>query len=136
MTTTPESSLHHIEPNPTERVYYRRNMDGQLGYLVKNHKGDDFIRLDRPSELLLEPLSPRWILERSTNPLNPFQIAQIQFQADILIAKTLGIYIKKKTWQDLTDEERILFTEKAPQHPLRARLYNAILIALTPATEK
>jgi hypothetical protein len=130
--TTLESSIHHIEPPEAERVYYRRNSDGQLGYRVKNSQGDDLIRLDRPNELLLEVLSPRWILERSTHPLNPFQIAQIQFSADVLLAKHLGIFIKKKTWQDLSDEDRILFASKPPSHPLRFRLYNAISISLSP----
>ena len=122
----------HTEPEPNDRVYYRRRSDGQLGYRV-TQGSDEFVRLDRPNEVILEPLLPSmWIIERSTNPLNDFQIASLAFSADIILCKFLGIASKKKSWLDLRDEERILFAKDPPKHPLRRRLYNAISIALKP----
>lgn len=116
----------------SERQWYRRKSDGQRGYL----HAPGVVRLDRPSQVLLEPIGHSWTPEINQKPLTKFQAAQVCFSADVQLCRALGVPLKTKEWMSLTDEQRIDFADKGPDEPaIRAVVYERVKSALTDFTQ-
>lgn len=128
------SSAPDWDPLPAEREYFRNGKQGDRGYLVRR-QGKDVIRLDRPNQEILYPKSPDWIADEYGTLLLESQVAHIAFAADRAACAAAGLFAdSRKSWQDLSDRERIKFMADGPPrtHPVRGVVYDAIMLATKP----
>jgi hypothetical protein len=103
-------------------------MYGGLGYQVIR-AGKPAIRLDRPHEETVFPITDRWQLDRDHRPLTRAQVAMVAFEADRKLAFLLGIHDRSpKTWLDMTDDQRVAFIKHGPpgNPPVRRLLFARI----------
>lgn len=124
------SFLDDMEQSPPPRRWYRRKLDGQLGYMVEEH-GREMIRLDRPGDkAALAPFRENtWDPVSSDRPLNRAQVAKIAYGADVLLCKVIGNHEVRKEWASLSDKERQKWVKDgpAPDPPIRRDLYERIV---------
>ena len=95
------------------------------------------IMYDRPSKETIVPLmSPPLIPEREHRPLNPVQVAQVCFQADVALCKVLGLQKASKVqWTHLSQDDKRDFMLHGPDYPeVRADVYVSIKSLLEPFT--
>lgn len=120
------------EPEKRDRIWFRRGLDGQLGYLVRRG-GKQMIRLDRPGEEIIKPLNG-WVEDKEHRPMVRMQAAMIAKSADEQLCKMLGLHDKRRrTWDDLTEEQKFLWANEGPQDPpARAAVWDGIMRALEP----
>lgn len=120
------------DPKPADRKWYRHTMTGDRGYLVVR-EGKEWIKYDRPNQEILRPLH-EWVPDREVRPLTAYQVAMVQWSADTAVALALGLHQRvKRTWDSLTDEQRMAFMKTGPQNsPERAAVWAFIKEALRP----
>lgn len=115
------------DPLPSERQYYRSPVDNQRAYLVRRN-GKDMLRLDRPMEEILHPLTDSWKPDRQAYPINSQQIAYVAYVADQALCKALGKSPGKGEWLSLREKERIEWMDDGPADgSVRDDLYDAIM---------
>ena len=125
----------HWEPKPSERVYYRSNLDGQRAYVVRRND-EECLRLDRPGEELLRPKDGTWKLDSQTYPMTAHQAAKVAWVADKALCACIGEHTEsKKDWLNTPEKERIRFMKEGPDEDnIRDRLYLAIMKCLKELT--
>lgn len=125
------------DPPPPDREWFRHESRGDRGYLVRRG-GKDVIRLDRPMQELLEPLTGQWKRDEYGSLFLPEQVARVAFQADRGACALVGLHVEsRKGWHDITDKERTDFIRNGPPanaHATRRLVYEAIFKALEPYT--
>ena len=131
----------NYEPKPHERIWYRSQANGDLGYYCRVG-GVDHIRLNRPGLPDTQGLKKfnggaGWTKEAEHRPLTAHQLAHVAFAADAALCRYLGLHnLAGREWAALRDEDRIEWTENGPQkEAARIRLHNAIKDALQEFTK-
>ncbi len=116
------------DPELGAREWFTHRYTGDRGFRVRR-AGKDVIRLDRPADpFAIRPLTEEWLKDEGWRPLTVGQRAQVAFDADRSLCRSLGLHAEaKKTWNDLSDSERIRWTERGPTDPTRAGLYAVIM---------
>lgn len=131
------SSAPDFDPIPPDREWFRHETRGDRGYRVRRN-GKDMIRLDRPMQELLEPLTGQWKRDEYGSLFLHEQISRVAFQADRGMCALVGLHPESRvTWQDLPDKQRTEFIRNGPPeeaHPARRVVYEAIFKALEPYT--
>lgn len=132
------------DPKPDERVYYRSSADGQRAYLVRRN-GKDMLRLDRPMEEILHPVSKvdgavggPWTPDVQIHPLTAHAVAKIAFVADRALCAAMGqpVLAKHADWLSQKEQVRIDFMENGPDTgDVRDDLYDAIMGTLKKLTD-
>ncbi len=129
--------LDDYEPDPHDRVYYRRARDGQLGWMIRRD-GTDYIKLDRPTKETLEPFrSENWIEEQERRAMTKQQLAQVALEADIKFCRFVGLHKEAgREWIGMRDEDRREWIEDGPDHrgpygKERLELWVAIMEAMS-----
>jgi len=120
------------EPSPSERVYYRRARDGQLGWFMRQD-GHDCIRLDRNSQRIVVPYRPsEWIEDKDHRPLTRVHVAQIALTADNHLCRSLGLHdLAKREWLSMSPDQRLEWMDKGPRaRKERQDLWRAIMTAM------
>ena len=119
------------EPAPSERKYFRDATSGDLGYLIRAG-GKDVIRLDRPFEVILHPMTGRWVPEHSHAQFSKFQVAIIAYEADRALLQAMGKYQEaKKEYASMREKDRIDWMKFGPKEDdLRKDLFCAIIEVL------
>lgn len=132
MTHSNTMPVEYYEPTPDQRRYYRDSQTGDRGYFVVR-EGRDMIRLDRPMEERLYPVSDRWEREHDYRPLTPAQIAQVAFTADKELCRFLGLHEDaRKDWSMQPERERIRFMHHGPVATgVRLEMFHSIVSLLT-----
>jgi hypothetical protein len=84
------------------------------------------VRLDRNAQNIYVTYSPfKWVKYEKAG-MSEFQIAMVQYAADVALRESLGEY-RLPEWKTLRDEDRIAFMRNAPKNnPLRESLYSSI----------
>jgi hypothetical protein len=128
---TAEFDADNFDPPEYERMYFRHEKTGDLGYIVRRG-GKDMIRMDRPNEELIRPMGQSWLPEKEARKMNRSQVAQVAFEADKRLCLFLGDGERaRREWASLSDRERIAWMNRGPKSPLpRLRLYRSIMTAL------
>lgn len=128
-------SMVHWEPKPSERVYYRRNLDGQRAYVVRRND-EECLRLDRPGEELLSAKDNTWTVDSQSYPMTAHQAAKIAWVADKALCACVGEHQEaKKDWINTPEKERIRFMKEGPDEGnIRDQLYAAIMNCLKDLT--
>ena len=100
------------DPTPDEKTFYRSTQDGQRGFLVRRG-GKDKIRLDRPMEEIILPLSAQWVPDVQSHPLTAHAVAKIAFVADRALCEAMGRRLPGKDgdWLSLREQLRIKWME-------------------------
>ena len=120
------------DPEPHEKQWFQDAMTGDRGWLVRR-EGKDCIRLDRPNMDHWRPYKQgEWKPLKEHRPFSRGQITQVAFVADRMLLKIRGDHdLAKKTWGDITDDQRRRWIQHGPeQDPLRRKLYEAIMSVL------
>lgn len=119
------------EPLPSERVYYRSNVDGQRAYVVRRND-EECLRLDRPGEELLRAKDGTWTLDAQAYPMTAHQAAKIAWVADKALCACIGEHQEsKRDWLSTPEKERIRFMKEGPDEGnVRDKLYLAIMKCL------
>lgn len=120
------------EPEPQDRVYYRRARDGQLGWFVRQN-GQDSIRLDRNSQRIVLPYRPQeWVEDKDYRQLTRVHIGQVALAADAQLCRLLGLHeLAKRQWLDMSPEQRRKWMESGPSGSAeREALWTAIMEAM------
>ncbi len=115
---------------------YRSAQDGELGTLVERD-GNQYVKLNRPHEEILRHFNGGngWIPEVENRPISRAQLGFVCFEADKALRQVLGDYSgAKKTWQDLSDKQRILWMDEGPKSAERSAVWKAIQMILEPLT--
>lgn len=94
----------HFDPKPTERRWFSHMRTGDRAYFVKR-EGRECVRLDRPNQEIIKPLTSDWKEDHETRPLNMGQLARICYAADQELCKALGERDYLKDWLSLRDED-------------------------------
>ena len=94
----------HYDPKPAERRWYSHQRTGDRAYFVKR-EGRECVKLDRPNQEIVKPLTPEWKEDHESRPLNMSQLARICYAADQELCKALGERDLVKDWLSLRDEE-------------------------------
>src|SRR5262245_19057305 len=90
-----------FDPPAHEREYFRQASSGDRGYLVRRD-GKDCIRLDRPEQELIFPLSGQWKRDEYGSLYLHDQIAQVAFNADRGMCALLGLHAESRLqWREL-----------------------------------
>lgn len=132
------------DPKPAEREWWRNAQTGDRAYRVRRG-GKDMVRLDRPEELLQELTGDpdsgscgNWRRDEYGTVFVAEQVARVAFLADRGMCNVLGLHAESRlVWQDLPDKVRAAFIVNGPPkngHPLRRRVYEAIVEAMKPDT--
>lgn len=114
-----------------ERQWYRHTETGQAGWIVER-AGEKMIRLDRGGEdedNLQKFNKDRWRPDVEKRPIMRGQLGLICFAADRELCAVIGLpEERKKTWDQLTDAQRLAWTTgQGPGSPkIRAQLYERI----------
>jgi hypothetical protein len=124
--------LDYWDPPSHERDYYRHQVKGDLGWLVRR-EGRDCIKYDRPDQEIVIPYNEHdWIREQEYRPFSDAQIVQVAFAADKALCMLLGMHDKsRKEWVGLSDHQRAKWMREGPRNNRhRAKMYRAIRTAL------
>lgn len=130
--TSDKPSSDSWDPRPHQRVWYRHRDTGDRAYLVKRD-GKDCIRYDRGDYEQVKLFNEQeWIAEDPEKPeFSPYQIARVTFAADKEFCAVIGeIGKSRREWLNLSDKQRIAWTDDGPQEPRRKRLYQAVKKAM------
>jgi len=114
----------------------RHRQTGDLGHIVVE-AGVKSVRYDRPHGPTIPYRPNEWMEEENRPPLNRSQLARVAFAADRQLLYFTQHYSRaKRTWDALTDEERIHWTKHGPssEDPNRVKLFDAIMKCLEPLT--
>lgn len=116
------------EPKASERAWHRDASTGDRGFLVKRN-GRAYIKLDRPMQEILKPYQVgNWIPDLETRPMTRGQLGQIAFEADRKLCFFIGEHDRsKRSWLDLSDEQRIEWNKHGPKGEIRGGLWAAIM---------
>lgn len=125
----------HWDPTKGEEEWWRDMQTSDRGYRIRRN-GQDMIRLDRPNEEIIRPLTDRWTIDRDLRPLTRHNIAQVAFLADRKLAFFLGDHSDRRAWDELHEDERIKFMEDGPEDiRLRNLMFAAIMKICEPVTK-
>ncbi len=115
------------EPRPSERTYYRSNVDGQRAYIVQVD-GVEMLRLDRPGEEIVRKLDQSWTADSQTYLASAHQVAKVAFIADCALCAVIGEHPEsKRDWLNVKEKERIRFMKKGPDvGGIRDKLFASI----------
>ena len=107
---------------------------GRMGTLV-NTSGFTQVKLDNGN--LVPFKADRWELVVDHSPWSPITCARIAYAADIELCRALGMHREAaKSWDRLTDRDRILFKEHGPGDPMiRKVIFDANMRAMEPLTK-
>lgn len=139
--TRQESLAKNWEPKDHERLWYRSQQNGDLGYLCRVG-GVDHIRLNRPNQPDTHTLrkfnaGAGWIKETEHRPFTAFQLSEVAFAADAVLCRLVGLReLGARQWIGMKDEERIAWSENGPPSGVeRKKCYDAIMGALREFTK-
>lgn len=115
-----------------ERVWYRNERTGDIGYLETDGSGQDKVRLDRPNddpEMTTFVFDPNvWVQEKVHREYTIAQIARVAFEADRAVCFLDRQHdLAKREWASLKTEERAQWYHKGPSGALRQAIYTAIM---------
>lgn len=73
------------------------------------------LRLDRPLEEIIKPLTNDWKREATEKRLTQLQRAEIAFSADLIACRFEGLYPEsRKAWANMSEQERIRWSKTGP----------------------
>lgn len=133
-----------FDPEKRNRNYYRHEMTGDLGWVVRrDHR--EHMKYDRGADTDLTVAIRRddkgavvgWVPEKEPAPLTRFQAAVVAHAADRELFRFTGQPGKAKAWIDLSEEKRRDWIQSGPKEEgtMRQEVYDAVMEALDAYTE-
>ena len=101
------------EPTSDEKTWVRHRLTGDLGWLVKEN-GVTKVHLDRLIVNLKDYRPSEWKIDHQKRPMTRYQLAQVAFEADKMLCRSLGIQQSTQRWETMSWEDRGRWRDQGP----------------------